>query len=39
MSLIPHGIFGAIIVLVIGFWIGKKYPNLFASIPVVNAVL
>ena len=30
---------GMVILLVIGFYVGKKYPSLFAAIPGVNKVL
>jgi len=33
------GLLGAIVVLLVGFYVGKKYPGLFASVPVVNSVL
>lgn len=26
-------------VLLLGFWLAKKYPSMFASIPVLNGIL
>ena len=39
MKLIPHGILGVVILLIAGFYVGKKWPGLFAAVPVVNKVL
>lgn len=33
------GFLGAVVVLLVGFYVGKKYPGLFSSVPLVNAVL
>lgn len=39
MNLIPHGIFGAVVVFIIGFYVAKKWPGLFSAVPLVNQVL